>query len=819
MRTRISLAAIIVAAIMAFALPSAAVAAKSAFRPNIGKAMGLVPPPGVDDPAVGSNLEGVYHGGSVMDTGTVTIHTIFWAPSGYQFSGPPTSGTLGYEPLVQQFFTDVAHDSGSTTNVFSLLDQYGDDAAPGKYSLAYNAATDSIDDTDPYPAKADQCPSASGTATCVTDQEVSDEVDHIIQTTDPSGYGLHDVWEVFLPPDVDECITAGECGTNAFGAYHSLADAGHGTFIYAVMIDTIIEQFPIAGEDPEGNPDAENTIDSAAHETFEAITDPEGVGWMDPNGNELADKCEDGPQQGTPLGYAPDGSPYDQLINGHEYDIQEMWSNATTGCEQSSTATQDGLPLAQVSLRQFDPDVSGNIGSGNAGVRVRVELTRGSDLVAEALASTNARGAWGPVVLRGPHGEVHAPGDDREIVTVQYGAGGPAPDLIATGSGGSPFAEAGWTGWFDLDAGVEVTPGSVTVGPCFQTGVLTVSVGSRRIPLTPECGTASGVSSVPATVSDASRVSLTSNDNRAVAPLEPPYSALINPLGALVSLTVPVGEPDSVTALTSGQLNAHARAGATLEPGGFPTCTAELRLQITQCSGLVPGHRYTLTRSRGNAVSHAKAKATGFARFGALQLRGGDVLSLTNSAGRTLTKLHVAHLRVAITGNETRITSGRCQAGDYWGPPLTGIPASPTVGAGGATGLGRVCPNSGQARGLPATPIEQVDDLSGGATETSVPELNGTAPSNNAIVYGGFRAMAETSVTGAEKAVYLTGAHVALTITPAGSKRAVFHAANVAGARGVSVGGLAAGLYDAKWVVLDLNGDTRTVMTRFQVAG
>ena len=37
---------------------------------------------------------------------------------------------------------------------------------------------------------------------------------------------------------------------------------------------------------------------------------------------------------GTPLGTAPDGAPYNQLINGDEYLYQQMWSNERAACEQ-----------------------------------------------------------------------------------------------------------------------------------------------------------------------------------------------------------------------------------------------------------------------------------------------------------------------------------------------------------------------------------------------------------------------------------------------------------------------------------------------------
>ena len=801
MKTRNLSAAVLLVTLFLAAVPAIS-QAKPAFRPVVGKAMGLVPARSMQDPAQGQNYPVVYHGGPTMTTGTVTVHTIFWAPSGYQFSGSPSPGVLGYEPMIQQFFTDVAAESGSQSNVFSILDQYGDDSAPGQYSIAYNPATDSIDDTDPYPAQSQQCPSPAGVSTCITDEEVTSEINHIIQTTDPSGTGLHDVWEVFLPPDVDECITIAVCGTTEFAGYHSWEDEGNGTFIYAVLIDTIIEEPPIDGFDPEGNPEAEETISAAAHETIEAMTNPEGAAWMDPNGFEVADKCEN-PEYGTPLGYAPDGAPYNQMINGHEYLIQEMWSNAVSGCVQSSTATTDGLPLPEVSLRQWSPDVSGNIGSvavDRSGIVVQVSLLRAGSLVASGLTRTNAAGAWA-VVLRGPHGALHATGDDRDEVIVAYGGLGPGADLIATGSGGDPFAEEGWTGWLDLDTGSVVLPNSVTVSPCSQTGVLTLTVNGTPIGSpTPECGTATNLASVftSSRLTNASRILLTSEDNRASSPFAPS--------GALVSMTLPLGEPNSVSDIFNNQV--------PFIPAGEPACTAELRLQAAQCSGLVPGDRYTLTRSRGHLERSGKANVNGVATF-ALGSRGGDVLTLTNSSRRTLTALHVAHLRVAIDGNETVIASGTCQPGDYWGPALTSEPASPAVDYGGAAGLGTICPASGKAKGLPDAKIAQVDDLSGGVTQTSVPLLKGTAPADDAIVYGAFRALAQTGVPGPQGRVESTGARVALTITPEGARRAVFRAANVAGGGGVAVGALPDGVYSAKWVVRDTNGDTRTVLTKF----
>ena len=113
------------------------------------------------------------------------------------------------------------------------------------------------------------------------------------------------------------------------------------------------------------------------------MTDPTGVGWMDPNAYEVGDKCEFGSQHGTPLGFAADGSPYNQVINGDHWYTQEMWSQAdgTDGeCVQATQATiaDSPLPLPTVNLTQFSPDVSGNIGGnpGASGVSVEVQLIR-----------------------------------------------------------------------------------------------------------------------------------------------------------------------------------------------------------------------------------------------------------------------------------------------------------------------------------------------------------------------------------------------------------------------------------------------------------
>ena len=767
-------------------------ASRLAFRPRIGSAMGILPRLGSPEIASGTNIPVVYHGGQVMRN--VTVHTIFWAPPGYHFDGSPGSGVLGYEAMVKQFLVDVAHDSSSPSNIFSTLVQYHDAQGAGSTQIAYDPAVNSIDVSDPYPAHSRQCASPSSVTTCVTDLQLQQEIDRVIAAQAPAARGLHDIWLVFLPPDVDTCLQAGACATNVFAGYHSMFNLGHGATVYAPIPDPLVEITPPPGSDPQGNPEAEATLNTVAHEIHESITDPTGTGWMDPNGLETGDKCQLGPQQGTPLGYAPDGSPYNQVINGHQYLLQDMWSNAATGCVQSSTATASPLPLHSISLHQFSSWVSGSLGVAKR-VPVSIGLIRGLGPVAIATTTTRADGSWGPVQLRDAHGVPHAVGDDRDGLAIYYGLGkgSPAPELIATGDGGNPFTQSGYTGWFDLDHFFAVHPRSVQLGPCSQVGVLSLRVGATLTPPPVDlCSTESDTAVIPTPpIAPGTPLTLTSQDNRAVSPLEPN--------GALVKLTVALGEPGAIAA--PGPVSA-------LFATGFPTCTAYLRIQAVSCAGLVPRARYRL------AGRHARSGAAGSIFVGGLRLHGGQALSLVNAAGRRLTTLHVARLRVDITGRETVISGGTCQPGDFYGPPLQRAPTSHGVGS-GPSGAGTVCPASGHAHGLSTTDIAQTDDLSGGQTITQVPLIESTAPIQDETLYGSFVASAQSGLPGAHGATVAGGAPVALTITPAGSPHAVFYARNVDTNQGVSVPALTPGAYVARWVLRDANGDTRTLTTRF----
>jgi hypothetical protein len=822
------------AACLVLALSAAPALGKPVFHPRVRNALGLVPPANgagkfaaQTDVASGAPTPVTYHGGAVM-AGGVTMHLIFWTGGTNPFQGQPAGAPATYTGMMQQLFTDVSHDSGGSANIFSVLPQFAQGTSPGAitpgdYNIAFNAgsANDVIMDSDPYPAVADQCASPNNTAICITDGQVQTEIDHIV-STHGGARGLHNIWFIFLPAGVDECITAGVCGTNAFGAYHSVSDVGHGATIYAVSIDPIIETSVAPGADPQGYPDAEAAMDAAVHETVEAMTDPEGIGWMDPNGFEVADKCEFGPQRGNPLGFAPDGSPFNQVVNGHEYLFQQMWSNDDDSCVQRTSLTSNPLPLPQVNFTQFSPMVSGNIESQTAGVGVKVTLVRadadGNPVpVAQATTSTAADGSW--QVSLAPH----AVGDDRDEIDVDYshnGAPSPGHQVILTGNGGNPFTESGWTGWTSMDNGSSLTNDpslggpSLSMSPCFQTGVLVGTfngatlLGPNGESMTDTCNTQTGIASLPLPRNAAAGdvVTDSSNDNRAFSP---PGGPTPNGVGALVKLTVPVGEADAVSLFTSPM--------AFFTPSGFPTCAADLEGQSLSCSGLVGDGNYVAMD--GGAHASGTADSNGNLTV-PLAVKGGNTVALSNGA-RSVTTLHVAGLRADIKGEQSVLAGGTCAAGQYYGSPLSEAPTNasagaPTAVAGGAALTGEICPLSGSAAGLPSSPIVQTDELSGGTTQTEVPDLENTTPLNGELVIGGFPAIAESGFPGPDNSVNAdTSSRISFTVTPASGGGSVFTTPNVNSVNGTPVPALKPGSYNATWVITDVNGDTRTVMTRF----
>lgn len=308
----------------------------------------------------------IWHGGAVMgtaETGPLVITPIFWNP-------PSNPMAASYKSVIDQYLSDVAAASGSTTNVFSVLTQYTGSDGQVQYQVQMG---NPINDTNALPA--DGCTlnhkdtsniyaDGSGYNACLTDAQVQAEANSVVAAQKLPA-NLSHVYEVYLPKGVETCFNPGRttnvqrgaqaCTINhqpsaAFCAYHSQAANG---LEYANLPFPIYESpagftcgtdvnFPGVIESPNNNPDADTEISPTSHETSELITNPDnnGVtasGWFDAAGFEIGDECGFvyGPTQGTP------GQLFNQVINGHHYMTQEEFSNASFfasggGCLQGS---------------------------------------------------------------------------------------------------------------------------------------------------------------------------------------------------------------------------------------------------------------------------------------------------------------------------------------------------------------------------------------------------------------------------------------------------------------------------------------------------
>jgi hypothetical protein len=293
-----------------------------------------------------------YFGGPVLHTNET--YAIFWDPNG--------AFPAGYEALVERFLGDVAHDSGTDTNVFSVPNQYGDATGPVTYQSTYAG---SAVDTDPFP---DDCPAASGYSSCFTDAALQAELGSFLSAHDIAR-PANRVFLVLTPQHVETCFASIFCNDNYFCAYHSGMTTPTGDVLYANLPYDAVSGCAPPGRYPNGNP-ADAVLTSLSHELKEAITDPlvwkssdsPTIGWIDPtNGDEADDKCAGyyGPTRYNGVG------DYNQVINGHDYLLQSEWSNAL-GAIDGEGCVLDGAdhqPSATFTTKAQDQELAAAVTS------------------------------------------------------------------------------------------------------------------------------------------------------------------------------------------------------------------------------------------------------------------------------------------------------------------------------------------------------------------------------------------------------------------------------------------------------------------------
>src|SRR3954447_24826952 len=285
--------------------------------------------------AVFTNMD--YNGGPVMPSNT--DYMVMWSPTGLS-AYPPE-----FVPGVAQFFRDLAHDSGGDQNVDSVGPQYNDlTGARANYDVRFGGV---LVDRHPYPAS--QCPTPSPVTNCLTDAQIQQELVSFV-TANHLKTDLSHEYFLLTPPHVESCFSNNPT-TNFDGCSAGEANpfagfcAYHGQTVLPTMLFYANDPYDADnprcqdGNNPNGISDGEIN-GGLSHEHMESVTDPiPNDAWTNGfganQGLEIADQCQR--VRGTPLGTAPNGAKYNQVINGHFYWYQEEWSNWTHSCVQRLT--------------------------------------------------------------------------------------------------------------------------------------------------------------------------------------------------------------------------------------------------------------------------------------------------------------------------------------------------------------------------------------------------------------------------------------------------------------------------------------------------
>ncbi len=281
-----------------------------------------------------SNLD--YNGGPVMASNS--NYAFYWDPSG------APAYPSDYQPGLNRYFEDLAHDSGGHGNVDSVSSQYND--AGGEFAVYESHFGGAILDTDPYPANG--CKRAT---ICLTDAQLQAELSKYV-TAHSLPRDLAHEYFLLTPPGVEDCFEAAghECSAGSsspvYCAYHGNIPVGEGgQIIYSNDPYVTGNEGCDDGNHPNGTSSDAALQGGLSHEHNESITDPEpNNAWTDigGSGGEIGDKCrtfEASSEFGPPLGKAANGAKYNQVINGRFYWYQQEWSNQRHRCMQRLTFT------------------------------------------------------------------------------------------------------------------------------------------------------------------------------------------------------------------------------------------------------------------------------------------------------------------------------------------------------------------------------------------------------------------------------------------------------------------------------------------------
>ncbi len=256
-----------------------------------------------------NNLQ--YNGGPVEATGS-TNYAIFWEPA---LTASVNSVSPTYNSLITRFLQDIGG-----TGLYGTASQYYQ-VSGGVTQYIANSATfgGAYVDSSIYPGPV------------LTDADIQSEVTKVMQAKGWTG-GIGHEFFVFTAKGEISCAGV-ECSNAVFCAYHSSFTRGSQEILYANQPYT--GTTPVGcttPTSPNGDLDADSTINVVSHELMETVTDPSvgnsNYAWMDSSGQENGDKCN--------FTFGPtDAAGADLTANGHPYIVQQEWSNRAGGCSMS----------------------------------------------------------------------------------------------------------------------------------------------------------------------------------------------------------------------------------------------------------------------------------------------------------------------------------------------------------------------------------------------------------------------------------------------------------------------------------------------------
>jgi hypothetical protein len=251
-----------------------------------------------------------YHGGPVMTASSVNVYFIWYGNWNQGGSNSPLT-----QSLLQALFSSSGLNKSGYENINTT---YGDNSANVSGSLMF------IKETSPGYSHGKKLTDST------VQQIVADAINAGTLPKDANG-----LYFVLTSSDVSE--RSGFC--SRYCGWHTNGSIGGTDIKYSFVGNP--DRCPNACEaqttSPNNDSGADGMASIMAHESEEAISDPDGNAWYDSVGNENADKCA---WKFGPTSRASNGSAYNQTLAGYSWLIQMNWENARGGgCDQKLGGT------------------------------------------------------------------------------------------------------------------------------------------------------------------------------------------------------------------------------------------------------------------------------------------------------------------------------------------------------------------------------------------------------------------------------------------------------------------------------------------------